>query len=59
MHVNSASLPQEFINIHFNGIGIAYTDRNFNEIEVLLADGAKAEFWSNGNWKKIKLLRSV
>lgn len=48
---------QKFLNDHFNGVKLSYAklDRDFLErsYEVLLADGTKLEFFSNGEWQEV------
>lgn len=58
--INKNQLPaqaQKFLNDHFNGVKLSYAklDRDFLErsYEVLLADGTKLEFFSNGEWQEV------
>ena len=48
---------QKFLSDHFNGVKLSYAklDRDFLErsYEVLLADGTKLEFFSNGEWQEV------
>ena len=55
--INKSQLPaqaQQFIEAHFAGVNLTYAkeERNlfFNSYEVKLANGAKIEFSSKGNW---------
>ena len=58
--INKNQLPaqaQSFINEYFAGAKISYakleTDFLVNSYEVMLADGTKLEFASNGNWEDV------
>lgn len=46
-----------FVDKHFAGLEISYAklDRNFgdNEYEVVLSNGSKIDFSSNGEWKEV------
>ncbi len=58
--INKSQLPaqaQQFIEAHFAGVNLTYAkeERNlfFNSYEVKLANGAKIEFSSKGNWEEV------
>lgn len=58
--INKSELPvqaQQFIDAHFANIKLTYAklERDFFErsYEVVLADGTKIEFASNGSWRDV------
>ena len=58
--INKSELPvqaQQFIDAHFANVKITYAklERDFFErsYEVVLADGTKIEFASNGSWRDV------
>ena len=51
------SIPQNaqnFIKQHFPNIEVTYIERDWDDIEVYLANGTQIEFFSNGDWKEGK-----
>lgn len=55
--VQLSSIPQNaqnFIKQHFPNIQVSYIERDWDDIEVYLADGAQIEFFPNGDWKEVK-----
>ena len=58
--IDVAQLPQkaqQFIQKHFAGekVALAKVERDFLEVryEVIFTDGAKAEFYKDGEWKEV------
>ena len=58
--INKSELPapaQKLLNDYFPGVKLSYAklERDFLErsYEVLLADGTKLEFFSNGEWQEV------
>ena len=58
--INKSQLPiaaQQFIDANFAGVDIMYAKEEcnilFNSYEVRLANGAKLEFSSKGNWEEV------
>ena len=58
--INKSQLPaqaQQFINQNFAGVNLSYAkeERDFlsRSYEVMLVDGTKLEFSSNGNWEEV------
>lgn len=58
--INKNELPaqaQQFLNEHFNGVKLSYAklERDFllRSYEVMLANGSKIEFSSNGTWEDV------
>ena len=58
--INKSELPvqaQQFIDAHFANVKLTYAklERDFFErsYEVVLADGTKIEFASNGSWRDV------
>jgi hypothetical protein len=58
--INKNQLPaqaQSFLNQNFSGVNISYAkeERDFlsRSYEVMLVDGSKIEFGSNGNWEEV------
>lgn len=55
--VQLSSIPQNaqnFIKQHFPNIQVSYIERDWDDIEVYLADGTQIEFFPNGDWKEVK-----
>lgn len=55
--VQLSSIPQNaqnFIKQHFSNIQVSYIERDWDDIEVYLADGTQIEFFPNGDWKEVK-----
>lgn len=55
--VQLSSIPQNaqnFIKKHFPNIQVSYIERDWDDIEVYLADGTQIEFFPNGDWKEVK-----
>lgn len=51
------SIPQNaqnFIKQHFQNIEVTYIERDWDDIEVYLANGTQIEFFPNGDWKEVK-----
>lgn len=44
----------QFVETNFKGVSIRYHKHDFDEIDVLLSNGAKLEFYPNGEWKDIE-----
>ena len=58
--INKNQLPaqaQQFINTHFAGVELTYAKQERDifgrSYEVMLANGAKLEFTSNGTWEEV------
>ncbi len=58
--INKNQLPaqaQSFLNQNFSGVNISYAkeERDFlsRSYEVMLVNGSKIEFGSNGNWEEV------
>ncbi|MBO5864859.1 MAG: PepSY-like domain-containing protein [Bacteroidaceae bacterium] len=58
--IDKSKLPvaaQQFINAHFAGVDLVYAKEECrifcNSYEVRLADGAKLEFSSKGDWEEV------
>ena len=52
-----SSIPQNaqsFIRQHFPNIEVTYIERDWDDIEVYLANGTQIEFFPNGDWKEVK-----
>ena len=52
-----SSIPQnaqDFIKQHFPNIEVSYIERDWDDIEVYLANGTEIEFFPNGDWKEVK-----
>ena len=52
-----SSIPQNaqsFIRQHFPNIEVSYIERDWDDIEVYLANGTQIEFFPNGDWKEVK-----
>ena len=52
-----SSLPQntqDFISTHFKNVEVSYIERDWEEIEVYLANGTQVDFFPNGEWKEVK-----
>ena len=52
-----SSIPQNaqsFIKQHFPNIEVSYIERDWDDIEVYLANGTQIEFFPNGDWKEVK-----
>lgn len=52
-----SSLPQntqDFISTHFKNVEVSYIERDWEEIEVYLANGTQIDFFPNGEWKEVK-----
>ena len=52
-----SSIPQNaqsFIKQHFPNIEVTYIERDWDDIEVYLANGTQIEFFPNGDWKEVK-----
>ena len=57
MIVPATNLPpnaQSFISQNFKGANIAYVKMDYDEFEVMLNNGVKIDFFTNGDWKEIK-----
>ena len=55
--VQLSSIPQNaqnFIKQHFPNIQVSYIERDWDDIEVYLANGTQIEFFPNGDWKEVK-----
>ena len=55
--VQLSSIPQNaqnFIKQHFPNIEVSYIERDWDDIEVYLANGTQIEFFPNGDWKEVK-----
>ena len=55
--VTLSSIPQNaqnFIRQHFPNIEVTYIERDWEDIEVYLANGTQIEFFPNGDWKEVK-----
>ncbi|WP_288680204.1 PepSY-like domain-containing protein [uncultured Brachyspira sp.] len=55
--VQLSSIPQNaqnFIKQHFPNVQVSYIERDWDDIEVYLADGTQIEFFPNGDWKEVK-----
>ena len=55
--VQLSSIPQNAQNSikqHFPNIQVSYIERDWDDIEVYLADGTQIEFFPNGDWKEVK-----
>ena len=55
--VQLSSIPQNaqnFIKQHFSNIQVSYIERDWDDIEVYLANGTQIEFFPNGDWKEVK-----
>lgn len=52
-----SSLPkntQDFIAKHFKNVEVSYIERDWEDIEVYLANGTQIDFFPNGEWKEVK-----
>ena len=52
-----SSLPQntqDFISKHFQNVEVTYIERDWEDIEVYLANGTQIDFFPNGEWKEVK-----
>ena len=55
--VQLSSIPQNaqnFIKQHFPNVQVSYIERDWDDIEVYLANGTQIEFFPNGDWKEVK-----
>ena len=55
--VQLSSIPQNaqnFIKQHFSGIEVTFIERDWDDIEVYLANGTQIDFFPNGDWKEVK-----
>lgn len=55
--VQLSSIPQNaqnFIKQYFSNIQVSYIERDWDDIEVYLANGTQIEFFPNGDWKEVK-----
>ena len=55
--VQLSSIPQNaqnFIKQHFSGIEVTFIERDWEDIEVYLANGTQVDFFPNGDWKEVK-----
>ena len=50
------SIPQEaktFLNKYYPNIELVFAEKDRNEIDVTLANGAEVSFFNNGQWKNV------
>lgn len=55
--VQLSSIPQNaqnFIKQHFANTQVTFIERDWDDIEVYLANGIQIEFFPNGDWKEVK-----
>lgn len=55
--ISAEKLPQkakDFIAANFAGKTVQYVEKDFNEYEVQLSDGAEITFKGNGEWENVK-----
>lgn len=54
--INMSELPkaaQDCINTLFKGVQTTYVEKDFDGYEVRLSNGAKVDFYNNGDWEEI------
>ncbi len=55
--VQLSSIPQNaqnFIKQHFANVQVTFIERDWDDIEVYLANGTQIDFFPNGDWKEVK-----
>lgn len=54
--IQASQLPkaaQDCINALFKGVQTTYVEKDFDGYEVRLANGAKVDFYNNGDWEEM------
>ena len=55
--VQLSSIPQNaqnFLKQHFANVQVTFIERDWDDIEVYLANGTQVDFFPNGDWKEVK-----
>lgn len=62
MVVPASSLPknaQDFVSNNFKNVQIVYVEQDFDSFEVRLSNGAKVDFYRDGNWKEVESYNGI